>query len=57
MVVVETENENALVETLIAASNWDMDTCKMKDENGFRYAIQNFSQIENLNKITQIINE
>lgn len=54
-IVVEPENTEKLVVAIKEIASWNADKIKEKGENGFNYAMENFSKVGNLKKITQII--
>ena len=54
-IVVEPENAEKLVAAIKEIASWNADKIKEKGENGFNYAMENFSKVGNLKKITHII--
>jgi glycosyltransferase involved in cell wall biosynthesis len=56
-IVVEPENEVQLIGAMRDIYNWDSERLSRTGGNGFKYAIQNFSKSQNLNKIINLITE
>ena len=54
-IVVEPENPEKLVAAIKEIASWNADKIKEKGGNGFNYAMENFSKVGNLKKITHII--
>lgn len=54
-IVVEPENSDKLVGAIRDIALWSREKIKQKGENGFKYAMENFSKSGNLKKITKVI--
>lgn len=54
-IVIEPENEIELISAMQKISEWDRNLLVEKGENGFYYAIKNFSKSRNLEKVITII--
>jgi glycosyltransferase involved in cell wall biosynthesis len=54
-IVIAPENESELITAMRKISEWDRNLLGEKGENGFNYAIKNFSKSRNLEKVINII--
>ncbi|WP_027377819.1 glycosyltransferase family 4 protein [Kaistella palustris] len=54
-IVVEPEDPEKLVGAIREIASWSSEKIQQKGENGFKYAMENFSKSGNLKKITKII--
>lgn len=54
-IVTEPENERELITAMKEMADWNRSLLDKKGENGFKYAIENFSKSRNLEKIVNII--
>jgi len=54
-IVIAPENESELITAMQQISEWDKSLLEEKGENGYNYAIKNFSKNRNLEKVISII--
>jgi glycosyltransferase involved in cell wall biosynthesis len=54
-IVTEPENESELITAMQIISEWDKSLLEEKGQNGFNYAMKNFSKAINLKKIVELL--